>query len=71
MILLNYIFIDKKKDHTGIEPVTYRSAVDCSTTELKALNMYQPEPSDPLTTLVLSKVSRISNGFHCTAVLRS
>ena len=36
MILLNYIFIDKKKDHTGIEPVTYRSAVDCSTTELIA-----------------------------------
>ena len=25
----------KKKDLTGIEPVTYRSAVGCSTTELK------------------------------------
>ena len=29
-----WIFIYIKKDHTGIEPVTYRSAVDCSTTEL-------------------------------------
>ena len=30
------LFNKKWKDHTGIEPVTYRSAVDCSTTELIA-----------------------------------
>ena len=32
---------DKKREgNTGIEPVTYRSAVDCSTTELIAQAQY-------------------------------
>ena len=34
------IKLKKVKGHTGIEPVTYRSAVDCSTTELIALDDY-------------------------------
>ena len=30
-------YAKKKEDYTGIEPVTYRSAVSCSTTELIVL----------------------------------
>ena len=34
---MNYLQEEKIKGPTGIEPVTYRSAVDCSTTELYLL----------------------------------
>ena len=37
----NTAFREKKEeDYTGIEPVTYRSAVSCSTTELIVLAYY-------------------------------
>ena len=40
-----YLLGQKVKGLIGIEPMTYRSAVDCSTTELKALLPPHPLPT--------------------------